>query len=220
MISNVLDPTGGLLAGGASAAGGAGGGLDRPESVGMPPGPVARATAHAERAGFTMSCDPGTGAFLAVLAAAVPPGGRILELGTGAGVGTAWIVHGLGSRTDVEVVTVDINPVELTLPSYVRAVVGDAVAVTGGEGTFDLVFADAPGGKWHGLDVTIAALRPGGHLLVDDMTLPGSPDPYHERMTAEVRATLLEHPDLVSVPMAWASGLILSTRRGATDLVS
>jgi hypothetical protein len=33
---------------------------------------VLLATERAERAGFTMSCDPGTGRLLAVLAAAVP----------------------------------------------------------------------------------------------------------------------------------------------------
>ena len=180
------------------------------------PEPVVKATAAAHRAGFTMSCDPGTGSLLAVLAAAVPAGGRILELGTGAGVGTAWITHGLADRTDVEVVTVDIDPgaaAGLSWPSHVRLVVGDAVEVTAREGTFDLIFADAQGGKWHGLDVTVAALRPGGQLLVDDMTPPSFADSHHEQKTAEVRDALLGSPDLVSVAVAWSTGLILSTRR-------
>jgi predicted O-methyltransferase YrrM len=185
------------------------------------PDPVARATAVARRAGFTMSCEPETGALLAVLAAAVPAGGRILELGTGAGVGTGWVLHGLAGRSDVEVVTVDHTAgttdlvAGLSWPPHVRLVIGDAVAVTAREGAFDLVFADAQGGKWNGLDVTVAALREGGHLLVDDMTPPAFADAHHERKTAEVRAALLSHPDLISVPMAWASGLILSTRRHA-----
>jgi predicted O-methyltransferase YrrM len=184
-----------------------------------PPDAVARATDVARQAGFTMSCDPGTGAFLAVLAAAVPSGGRILELGTGSGVGTAWILHGVGARTDVEVVTVDLDPAaadrvgRLSWPLWVRVVIGDAVEVTSREGTFDLIFADAQGGKWTGLDVTIAALRPGGHLLVDDMVPPSFADRLHEEKTAEVRATLLGHPDLIGVPIEWASGLILCTRR-------
>jgi predicted O-methyltransferase YrrM len=183
------------------------------------PDAVARATEVARQAGFTMSCDPETGAFLAVLAAAVPAGGRILELGTGSGVGTAWIAHGVAARTDVEVVTVDIDPRaaeragRLSWPSHVRFVTGDAVEVTAAEGTFDLVFADAQGGKWTGLDVTIAALRPGGQLLVDDMTPPSFADARQEEKTAEVSGALLGHPELVSVAIAWASGLILSTRR-------
>ena len=70
---------------------------------------VRLAAERAERAGFAMSCDPGAGGLLAVLAAAVPANGRVLELGTGTGVGTAWIVHGLRGRDDVEVVTVEID---------------------------------------------------------------------------------------------------------------
>lgn len=184
------------------------------------PEPVARATALAQQAGFTMSCEPETGALLAVLAAAVPAGGRVLELGTGAGVGTAWITHGLADRTDVDVVTVDNDPAvadlaaRLSWSPRVRLVVGDAVHVTAQEGTFDLIFADAQGGKWDGLEGTIAALRPGGQLLLDDMTPPRFVDARHEQKTAEVRTAILGHPALVSVPIAWSTGLILSTRRG------
>ena len=36
---------------------------------------------------------------------------------------------------------------------------------------------------------------------------------YHARKTSEVRARLLDHPDLASVEIAWSTGLILSTRR-------
>ena len=43
--------------------------------------------------GFTMASEPKTGAFLAALAAS-KPGGRLLELGTGTGVGTAWLLSG------------------------------------------------------------------------------------------------------------------------------
>ena len=50
--------------------------------------------AAAREAGFTMSCEERTGSLLAVLAAA-RPGGRILELGTGVGEGTAWLLSGM-----------------------------------------------------------------------------------------------------------------------------
>jgi predicted O-methyltransferase YrrM len=144
--------------------------------------------------------------------------GRVLELGTGAGVGTAWIAHGLRSRTDAEVVTVEIDAATAALagqnswPPWVRLLTGDAVEVTRTAGSFDLVFADAPGGKWEGLDVTVAALRPGAHLLVDDMMPSRFVDDDHARKTAEVRTQLLGHPDLDSLEIAWSTGLILSTR--------
>ena len=65
------------------------------------------ATARAREAGFPMSCDPAVGRLLAVLAAQLPGQARVLELGTGVGVGTAWIVSGLLPRTDVMVLTVE-----------------------------------------------------------------------------------------------------------------
>ncbi len=70
---------------------------------------VIRARTRAGELGFTISSAPGVGGLLAVLAAAVPPNGRIIELGTGSGVGVAWLVHGLGARTDVTVTSVDTD---------------------------------------------------------------------------------------------------------------
>jgi predicted O-methyltransferase YrrM len=90
---------------------------------------------------------------------------------------------------------------------------GDAVEVTRSAGSFDLIFADAQGGKWEGLDTTVAALRPSAHLLVDDMAPGEFADDHHARKTSEVRARLLSHPDLASVEIAWSTGLILCTRR-------
>jgi predicted O-methyltransferase YrrM len=144
------------------------------------PEPVALAAERAARAGFTLSCDPGTGRLLSVLAAAVPPGGRVLELGTGAGVGTAWITDGLSHRAD--------------WPGWVRLVTADALAFVPAAGQSDLIFADSRGGKWEGLALTVAALRPGGLLLVDDMT--PRPDARHDEAAklAEIRAELLLGP--------------------------
>ena len=71
---------------------------------------VAAATARARQAGFPMSCHPAVGRLLAVLAAHLPEGARVLELGTGTGVGTAWMVSGLMPRTDVSVTSVEKDP--------------------------------------------------------------------------------------------------------------
>ena len=183
------------------------------------PEPVRLAVERAQRAGFAMSCDPRTGRLLAVLAAAVPANGRVLELGTGTGVGTAWIAHGLEGRADVEVITVEIDPAtaalaaQYTWPSWVTLRTGDAVEVARTAGSFDLIFADAQGGKWEELDTTVSALRPGAHLLVDDMTPGEFANDHHARKTSEVRARLFAHPDLTSVEIAWSTGLILSARR-------
>ncbi|MEV6850232.1 class I SAM-dependent methyltransferase [Actinoplanes sp. NPDC051411] len=172
---------------------------------------VQAALDRAEAAGFTISSEPPAGALLAVLSAAVPPGGRILEIGTGAGVGLAWLVEGLGGRTDVEVRSVERDPrlgaltAAADWPENVTLHGGDVLELFDTLGTFDLIFADAQGGKSHGLDRTIAALAPGGHLLVDDMAAD-------QEQIARVRDTLLAHPGLTAVELPCGTGLILATR--------
>ena len=99
-----------------------------------------------------MSCEPAVGALLAVLAGHLPEGSRVLELGTGTGVGTAWIVSGLLPRTDVTVVSVEKDPATAAAasgdwPSFADLRCADALEVLGESGTFDLIFADAAGGK-------------------------------------------------------------------------
>lgn len=184
----------------------------------MPPG-VTAAYERARSHGFTLSCDEGTGRLLAVLAAAVPERGRILELGTGVGAGLAWIVHGLGSRTDVEVVSVEFDAdvaraaAAGTWPDYVTLHVGDALELVPTLGEFDLIFPDAPAGKWTGLGKTIDALKPRGVLVVDDMIpKPDFPDDWVAALE-RTREKLLAHPDLVTVEIADLTGVILATKR-------
>jgi predicted O-methyltransferase YrrM len=187
---------------------------------GDPPA-VAEAKLRASELGFRESARDEVGRLLAVLAAAVPPDGRILEVGTGAGRGTAWIASGLDRRTDVEVVSVEVEPrlVEAMRgsrwPDYVRMVGADAVEALPSLGKFDLVFADAAPVKYHHLEAVLAALRPGGLLVVDDLEA-------HEQSTDEQRAekealrsALLEDPDLQAVALDASSGLLIAARSRA-----
>ena len=54
-----------------------------------------------------MASEPKTGALLAALAAS-KPGGRLLELGTGTGLGTAWLLSGMDADSHLD--TVDTDP--------------------------------------------------------------------------------------------------------------
>jgi predicted O-methyltransferase YrrM len=169
--------------------------------------------------GFGQSSDLDVGRLLAVLAGGVRINGRVLEIGTGVGYGTAWIVEGLAGRTDVEVVSIEIDdPRHLAAssehwPPFVRLRLGDVLALFDELGRFSLVFADAQGGKWEGLDRTIAALEPGGLLVVDDMRRPAVEIvPDQADKTARVRHKLLSDTRLVAVELDWASGVILARR--------
>ena len=105
-------------------------------------------------------------ALLSALAACVPTQGRILELGTGVGTGLAWLLHGVGARTDVSLTSVDLDADLQAIarrfdwPPYVHFEQGDGCALLPDLGAFDLIFADAPGGKLDGLDRSIAATSP------------------------------------------------------------
>lgn len=185
----------------------------------MPPVVVA-AKERAARAGFRLSSEDGVGQMLAVLAGGVPEGGRVLEMGTGVGVGLAWIVSGLAGleRSDAEVVSVESDPRVAALaqscewPSWVRLVEGDSLTVLETFGSFDLVFADAHGGKWEGLDRTIGVLRANGVLLVDDMRPQQWWSDGQRSMMEMVRRTLLGHPELDAIELDVGSGVILCTR--------
>ena len=183
------------------------------------PESVSRCRERARDAGFELSCEPGIGRLLATLAAAVPKGGRILELGTGAGVGLAWITSGLDGRADLEVVSVESDATMLGLaaaedwPDTVRLVQGDGAEEVRRQGDFDLVFADAPGGKLEGLGDTIACLTPGGVLVVDDMDPALHTDDGFGEALERVRDDIVGDRRLVAAELAFSSGAIVATRR-------
>lgn len=180
---------------------------------------VNEAQALADAAGFTLSCEPEVGALLGALAAAVPIAGRILELGTGAGVGLAWIEHGLGGRRDVDIVSVDIDAAmhqaagQINWPIPVRFELGDAAEMVRELGQFDLIFADAPGGKIFKLGRTVEALTPGGVLVFDDMDLTQHHDPDLRAGLAMARERLLSNEDLVCSELHFSSGVIVAVKR-------
>ncbi len=188
----------------------------------LPLPPAVKATLDlAYEWGFTLSSRPEVGLLLSVLAAAVPPRGRVLEVGTGAGVGLTWIVHGLGRRDDVEVISVDIDPDRAARvrafgwPDWVSVVAGDGARFLGTPSSFDLIFPDHPGGKVYDIQSSIAALRPGGILLLDDMEDLKERGPERSARLAGVRRQLLEDPAMVCVELPLPSGVLLAARRRA-----
>jgi predicted O-methyltransferase YrrM len=169
--------------------------------------------------GFDMPSEPDTGAMLRLLAAS-KPGGRLLELGTGTGLATAWLLAGMGQGA--RLVTVDSDPVVqavardvLGADPRVTFVVADGLDHVRAQppASFDLIFADAWPGKYEGLDETLALLAPGGLYVIDDMVRqPNWPQGHQSRVDA-LATHLKSHPDLATVALDWASGLVIAARR-------
>jgi len=168
---------------------------------------------------FTMASEPRTGALLRVLAAS-KPGGRLLELGTGTGVGTAWLLAGMDAASTLS--TVDTNPRTqniarngLGADRRLSFVLEDAVDYLRRQAaaSFDLVFADALRGKFDGLDEALAVVKPGGLYVIDDLLpQPNWPEGHGEKI-APLIERLASDAQFQIVPMSWASGLVVAVKK-------
>jgi predicted O-methyltransferase YrrM len=172
-----------------------------------------------EALAFPMPSEPRTGAMLRVLAAS-KPGGRLLELGTGTGLCTAWLLDGMDQAA--RLTSVDVDPdVQAVAREYlgsdsrVEIVTADAAEfLRRQEGeTFDLIFADAMLGKYELLDQALALLRPGGLYVVDDMLPQENWPENHAPRVPRLIADLAGRTDFRIVSLAWSSGLVVVARQ-------
>jgi len=171
------------------------------------------------RLGFDAACEARTGSLLRVLAAS-KPGGRLLELGTGTGVGTAWLLDGMDSAASLVSVDADARVQAaarelLGADGRLTLVQADALAFVAAQAprSLDLVFADAWPGKFEGLDAVLALLRPGGFYVVDDLLpQPNWPAGDHAARVRQLLATLSAQAQARVAALAWASGLAVLVR--------
>ena len=168
--------------------------------------------------GFTMASEPQTGALLRSLAASKPKG-NFLELGTGTGVGTAWLLAGMDAES--RLVTVDIDAAAARIAqrhlghdSRVTFHIMDGADFlqSAPSNQFDLIYADAWPGKFSLLESALSLLRIGGIYFVDDLLPQASwPEGHAPRVPALI-AELRRRPGFVSTALAWSSGLLLLVR--------
>ena len=169
--------------------------------------------------GFNMASEPKVGALLAALAASKPLG-RILELGTGTGHGTAWLLFGMDAKATLDTVDTDPKVVavarrHLDTDYRVTFHIADSAQFVSQapRGAFDLIYADAWPGKFSHLDEALALLRPGGMYVIDDL-LPQPNWPEGHAPKVPILIDDIEGRDqFVTVRLGWASGLMIVTRR-------
>ena len=169
-------------------------------------------------AGFTMASEPQTGSLLRALAAS-KPGGRFLELGTGTGVGTAWLLAGMDAHSQLDSVDTDPHVVEIPrrhLGHDARVTFhladGAAFLATLPPSQFDFVFADTWPGKFTHLEPALSRLRRGGIYFIDDLLpQPSWPEGHAPKVPALI-ADLEGRSGFTSCKLAWASGLMMLVR--------
>lgn len=167
---------------------------------------------------FTMSSDILTGSILRTLAAS-KPGGTFLELGTGAGMSTAWLLDGMDS--DSRLTTVDNdqevheiakrrlgtdNRVELLLVDGAEFIKGNL------HNRFDFIFADTWPGKYYLLDETLGMLKPGGMYIIDDLLPVDTWSEEHLNKVIDLIHYMENRDDLSITKFTWSTGLIIATK--------
>ena len=169
---------------------------------------------------FTMGSDLLTGSLLRMLVAA-KPSGSILELGTGTGLATAWLLDGMDAQS--KLITVDSNENNAAVArkylghdSRVTFQMEDGAAFIQSalkQGrSFDLIFADMPPGKYQYLEETLQLLKPGGLYVVDDMLLQTSWNEEHVGRVYRLIAALEQRKDVRITKLNWSSGIILAAK--------
>ncbi len=171
-----------------------------------------------ERLGFTMPSDVLTCTLLRSLAAS-KTAGNFLELGTGSGLATSWILDGMDAHSSL--VSIDHDGALLDIARdhlghdgrlSLELVNGADWVAQNADKTFDYIFADTWHGKYLLLDEVLAMLRPGGFYIVDDMLpQPNWPEGHQEKALALIQ-TLENREDLWVLKQHWASGIIICVK--------
>jgi predicted O-methyltransferase YrrM len=183
-----------------------------------PPNRLEPIMAETRKIGFQGWCWPPVGALLRVMAS-LKPGGRLLEIGTGTGVGTCWLLDGMDPTA--RLVTIDINPkvqavagAHLATDPRLTMLCEDAGEVIRREpqNSFDLIFADGGAGKHVLLDETLALLCPGGIYICDDTKPHPMWPPEHAMKIPPLMAALAARQDFRRVYIDWSSGVVVMVK--------
>ena len=186
------------------------------------PAALAAIEADTGAIGFTMSCEAAVGRLLRALAAA-KPGGRLLELGTGTGAGTAWLLAGMDGQSTLD--TLDDDPEALAVArrhhghdprvTLHEADGGPWLTDRVGAPGYDLVFADTWPGKFTHRDEALSLVRRGGFYVVDDLDRQpeGAVPDGHHLAVDELVADLESREGWAALPLlGWSCGVLVLVR--------
>lgn len=168
--------------------------------------------------GFDMPSERRTGALLQLLAAS-KPNSRFLEIGTGTGLATAWLLSGMDAYStlisvDADQKVSDIASRHLGEDRRLTLIVNDANLWLQNmeEETFDLIFADAMPGKYEHFDLAWKALSIGGFYVIDDMLPQDNWPDGHEANVERLLSQIESRTDCQLVKLDWSSGIVLVVR--------
>jgi predicted O-methyltransferase YrrM len=173
---------------------------------------VERARATAAELGFERSCRDEDGALLHILAGHRGIE-RVAEIGTGTGVGTAWLAAALPPGAVLHTAEVDARLARAAAALFandpdVHVHEGDWTTTLPPHAPFDLIFVDGGAAK-DDPDAVLGLAAPGATLVMDDFSADwDGPDARRERW--------LDHPRVVAVEVGTggnASAIVAVVRR-------
>ncbi|MBA4298876.1 Predicted O-methyltransferase YrrM [Algoriphagus alkaliphilus] len=172
-----------------------------------------------EESGFNMASDLEACSLLRTLAV-TKPGGKFLELGTGTGLSTAWILDGMDENAMLTSIDFDDSVLSIArkfLGSDPRLklelIDGEKWVESNRDSRFDYIFADTWHGKYLLLDEVLEMLKIGGFYIVDDMLpQPNWPEGHAEKAEKFVKK-LESYPFLNITKLNWSTGIIVATRK-------
>lgn len=168
--------------------------------------------------GFTMPSDILTCSLLKTLAAS-KPNSRFLELGTGSGLSTAWILDGMDNNSTLISIDYDSKLLEIAqkyLASEARlsleCIDGEAWVNQNLGQKFDYIFADTWHGKYLMLDEVLEMLNIGGFYIIDDMLPQENWPEGHAEKALKLEKYLEKRADLKLTKLNWATGIMIAVK--------
>lgn len=175
--------------------------------------------AATKASGFDMASEVLTCSLLKTLAAS-KPSGRFLELGTGTGLSTSWILDGLDQGSKLTSIDNDAKFLAIAkdfLGNDDRLTLVDTDGAEWIEKNkdkkFDYIFADTWHGKYLLLDQAIAMLNKGGLYIIDDMLPQQNWPEGHQEKAIKLIKDLESRDDLHLTKQVWATGIVIGVKK-------
>lgn len=184
----------------------------------MIPNPYTQIKIATENSGFNMASDVNTCYLLRSLVSS-KVGGRFLELGTGTGLATSFILDGMDETSSLISVDNDERYLKIATENLQDKRV-TFVHIDGGywieknkEKSFDFIFADTWHGKYLLLEEILGMVKIAGFYIIDDMLPQANWPEGHDKKVENLVDILRKRNDFSIVEMNWASGIIIATRK-------
>src|ERR1700709_2889997 len=152
--------------------------------------------------------------------AASKPGSKFLELGTGTGLSTTWILDGMDEASTL--ISIDNDETFLNIAKENLGVDKrlKLICTDGGEWIkqnkgkkFSFIFADTWPGKYLLLDEVLDMVEKGGIYIIDDMLPQQNWPTGHAEKATDLISYLDSREDLILTKMGWATGIVIITKK-------